>query len=262
MSELAEKQEPQAEESGSLLGVQIPDTDSEKPQDMPHFEGEAEAVNDAEVEWGDRPEWMPDNFWSDDDGPDMEGLAKSYQEMRTKMSQGLHKAPKDGNYDMANLKDAGVENDDPMLSDFTSFAKESGMSQDQFTKLTNMYMQHMGDQMDTADTNREVEMAKLGPKADKIIGGLNTWLGKYQASGSMTESEVNAITGAATNADFISAMTKIRSSYGEQVIPDVNIQESQQYTRVELDQMVGDPRYKTDPVFREKVEGLFMEMYN
>jgi hypothetical protein len=40
------------------------------------------------------------------------------------------------------------------------------------------------------------------------------------------------------------------------------VQESNQYTRAELDAMVGDPRYKTDAVYREKVERLFMEMYS
>lgn len=256
------RDESQVEDSGSLLNVETPTEETtEQTQEMPHLETQPEHQADDSIEWGERPEWMPDNFWTDEDGPDLEGMAKSYNEMRTKMSQGLHKAPKDGNYDISNLEEAGVTKDDEMLNDFVKYAKENGMSQDQFTLLTNMYMQHMGAQMEQSEVTLEAEMAKLGPKADKIIGGLNQWLGKYQTSGAMTEAEVNAITNAATNADFISAMNKIRSSYGEKTIPDVNVQESQQYTRAELDAMVADPEYKSNPAFREKVEGLFMQMY-
>lgn len=250
------------EESGSLLSAEVPSEKTEQPQDMPHLEPqETTSGADDSIEWGERPDWMPENFWSDSDGPDLEGIAKSYAELRSKFSQGQHKAPKDGKYDIASLKDHGVTEDDPMLTDFMSYAKEAGMSQDQFNALTNMYMQHMGEQMDQLETNREAELAKLGPKADKIIKDTNQWLGKMSSSGVFTEGELNAMIKLGETADGIKAIKKIRESFGERTIPDVSVQETNQYTRKELDAMVGDPRYKTDPAYREKVENLFMEMY-
>jgi len=256
------REESQVEESGSLLDVETKTEEvTEQPNDMPHLDAEPVHEADDAIDWGERPDWMPDNFWTDTDGPDLEGMAKSYNEMRTKMSQGLHKAPKDGNYDISNLEEAGVEKDDAMLNDFLSYAKENGMSQDQFTMLTNMYMQHIGAQMDEAETNAEAELAKLGPKADKLIKSTNQWLGKMASSGAMTDDEIQAMVKLGSTAAGVRALNKIRESYGERTIPDVAVQESAQYTRAELDAMVADPEYKSNPAFREKVENLFMQMY-
>jgi hypothetical protein len=256
--------EAQVEESGSLLAVaENDDQAQQEPEAMPHLEGQEQpAEADDSIDWGNRPDWMPANFWTDNDGPDLEGLSKSYNELRSKFSQGQHKAPKDGNYDISSLTEAGVAEDDAMLSDFRSYAKDVGMSQEQFNTLTSMYMQHIGAQMDEAETSREAEIAKLGPKADKLLKSTNQWLGKMSSSGVMTDDEINALVQLGNTAAGVRALNKIRESYGERSIPDVTVQESQQYTRAELDAMVGDPRYKTDPAYREKVEQLFIEMYS
>lgn len=261
MSEAAENMESQSEESGSLLAPQVDQKETEQPAEMPHLEQAEEHQADDNIDWGDRPDWMPENFWNESDGPDLEGLSKSYNELRSKFSQGQHKAPKDGKYDISSLTENGVTNDDPMLNDFMSYAKDSGMSQDQFNALTSMYMQHMSQQFDQAETNAEAELAKLGPKADKLIKSTNQWLGKMASSGAMSDDEVEAMVKLGSTAAGVRALNKIRESYGERTIPDVAVQESNQYTRAELDAMVGDPRYKTDAAYREKVEGLFMEMY-
>jgi len=54
----------------------------------------------------ERPTDFPEQFW-DDDGPDVEKLYKSYNELRKKFSQGMHKAPENG-YDILQLWDAGL----------------------------------------------------------------------------------------------------------------------------------------------------------
>ena len=115
MSEAAENMESQSEESGSLLAPQIDQKETEQPAEMPHLEQTEEHQADDDIDWGDRPDWMPENFWNESDGPDLEGLSKSYNELRSKFSQGQHKAPKDGKYDISLLTDNGVTNDDPML---------------------------------------------------------------------------------------------------------------------------------------------------
>jgi hypothetical protein len=169
---VAENTESSAEESGSLLSPTVGQEETpESPEEMsvPHLEGEPEATGDDEIDWGDKPEWMPDQFWDPKDGPDLESMAKSYQELRAKMSAGKHKAPKDGAYDIASLKDHGVSDDDPLLSDFKGFAAENGLSQEQFDQVTQIYMQHMGEMMDNIETSREAEIAKLGPRGEKVI---------------------------------------------------------------------------------------------
>lgn len=261
---VAENSEATAEESGSLLAPEAQSQDtSTETESMPHMESTEHQLTegDSDIDWGDRPDWMPENFWDDKDGPDLEALAKSYQEMRSKMSAGKHKAPKDGKYDIASLQDHGVAEDDPLLNEFKGFAKENGLSQDQFDQITQMYMQHMGEMMNDADTDREAEMAKLGPKGEKIIGSLNQWLTKLGTSGALSYEEVDAIASKADSAQFIMALNKIRASYGEQPIPDVAVQEGAGTTKADLDAMVADPRYGKDMSYTNSVERKFMEFF-
>lgn len=254
--------ETETEESGGLLNPQTTQEEQDQPEEMPHLAGEEQPTEgDGEIDWGERPDYIPEQFWSDSDGPDLEGMAKAYQEMRTKMSQGKHKAPKDGNYDIGQLKDHGVTDDDPLLGDFSTFAKENGLSQDQFDQITAMYMQHVGAMTDQIQTDREAEMAKLGRNGDKVIGSLNQWLTKLGASGALSAEEVDAIASKADSAEYIMALSKIRQTYGEQPIPDVGIQESKSYTRADLDAMIADPRYGKDMGYTNSVEQKFIEMY-
>lgn len=257
------EEQAQTDESKGLLNPELKsEGEEEQQQDMPHLvDNEASPPIDETMEWGEKPDWMPDQFWNPEEGPDLEGMAKSYQEMRTKMSQGKHKAPKDGRYDIASLRDHGVAEDDAMLNDFTKFAAESGLSQDQFDQITSIYMNHIGGMLDQIETNKEAEMAKLGPRADKIIGGLNQWLTKLGNSGALSAEEVDAIASKADNRDYIMALNKIRESYGERSIPDVTIQEGNATTLSDLQSMLSDPRYGKDMSYTSMVERKFYEFH-
>lgn len=258
---MTENTEDTVQESGSLLSVETPQDQSAEPEAMPHMEGDVEQPVESEFEWGDRPDFIPEQFWSSEDGPDLEALAKSYTELRTKFSQGKHKAPKDGNYDIGSLKDHGITEDDPLLSDFSAFAKEAGMSQDQFDAITQMYMQHVGEMFGDVETDVQAEMDKLGKNGEKIIQSTSQWLTKMQSSGVLSAEEADAVANAATSADFVKALDKIRGSYGEKSIPAIDIQESGSFTKAELDAMVADPRYGKDMHYTQGVERKFMEFF-
>lgn len=261
---VSENTEAAAEESGSLLSPEIgQETTEPTPEEssVPHLEGTEEAAADDEIDWGDRPDWMPEQFWDDKDGPALEEMAKSYNELRAKMSAGKHKAPKDGAYDLAALKDHGIADDDPLLTDFKGFAVENGLSQDQFDQITQMYMQHMGEMMDQAETSREAEIAKLGPKGEKVIEGLNQWLTKLGNSGALPPEQVDAIAKSANNADMIKALQNIRSIYGEKSIPDVAVQEGTGYSKDELMSMMNDPRYGKDMAFTNDVQAKWYKLH-
>lgn len=260
---LMENENTQEESSSLLSPTATPEVDQDKPTEMPHMvQDDQVAEGDGEIDWGERPDYIPEQFWDENDGPDLEGMAKAYQEMRTKMSQGKHKAPKDGKYDIAQLKDHGVMDDDPLLGEFSNFAKDNGLSQDQFDQITSMYMQHMNEMMGDIDTNRESEMAKLGPKGDKVVSSLNQWLTKLGTSGALSAEEVDAIAAKADNANFIMALSKIRQSYGEQAIPDITVQEGSTYSKADLESMIADPRYGKDMSYTQQVEQKFYDMYN
>lgn len=262
MSDAAENIDS-TEESGSLLSGAEQPQEEQSPEEsaIDHRVSEEQSTQDDAVEWGDRPDWMPENFWSDEEGPDIESMAKSYQELRAKMSAGKHNAPKDGKYDISSLEDAGVTGDDPLLSQFSEFAKDNGLSQDQFEQITSMYVNSMMDMEEQATESREAEMAKLGPKGDKVIASLDQWLGKLGNSGALAPEEVEAIANSATSATFIRALDKIRQSYGEKSIPDLAPQETGGLTRSDLDAMVADPRYGKDMNYTNNVERKFMEFF-
>ena len=256
MSETAE-----SEVQESLLSVTPEPEQDAEPEAMPHMEGDVTEPVESEFEWGERPDFMEglDQFWSPDDGPDLEGLAKSYTELRSKMSSGKHKAPKDGNYDMSSLE--GVPDDDPLLTSFTAFAKENGLSQDQFDQISKMYMENMGEMFGSAEVDVQREMDKLGKNADKVLQSTSQWLGKLQSSGVLTSEETEALTNAAQSADFVKAINKIRDSYGEKSIPAIEVQESGAMSKSDLDAMVADPRYGKDMHYTQQVERKFMEFF-
>jgi len=257
-----ETSEVETKDSTGLLSPSMEKEQEEATEEsIDHLAQTEDKPLDDKIEWGERPEWMPEQFWDDENGPDLESMAKSYQELRSKMSSGKHKAPKDGKYDIASLTDHGVSEDDPLLSEFKGFAKENGLSQDQFEQITQMYVQHMGDMFEQTETDKQAELAKLGRNGEKVIGSLNQWLTKLGTSGALSHEEVDAIATKADSAQFINALNKIRQSYGEQPIPDASIQEGGGETRADLDAMVADPRYGKDMAYTQKVERKFMEHF-
>ena len=261
---MSENTESNSEESGSLLTPEIQQEGEEQvaEETVPHLVAEEQQHEaDDEIDWGDRPDWIPEQFWDKKEGPLVEKMGKSYIELREKMSAGKHKAPKDGKYDLSSLMDHGVADDDPLLNDFKGFAAENGLSQDQFDQIAQMHLQHMNELFEQTETNREAELAKLGPRGEKIISGLNQWLSKLGNSGALSYEEVDALASAMDRADRVKALQKIRESYGERSIPDTSVQEGTGYTKDELQSMMSDPRYGKDMAFTNDVQNKWYKLH-
>ena len=125
--------------------VQTEEVVEEKPQGlMANAKKEEEKVEDGEmahdVEQAElkKPEYLPEEYWDEKTGANLEKLMgefdkqkTSYNELRKKMSQGKHKAPE--KYTWENLGE--VDADDPLLATYTDWAKENGISQEAFDKL-------------------------------------------------------------------------------------------------------------------------------
>lgn len=234
--------------------------------EIPHLEGQqpeqTEEKSDEEIEEWVRPDYWPEQFWSDSDGPDVEKLAKSYQELRAKMSQGKHKAPADGKYDLGVFKNAGVNESDDLLQKYVEKAKDLGMSQDAFEEMAKLYMEEVGASFEQVAVNRDAELKKLGPKADDILKANNQWLTKLSRS-VLTQAETDAIVRASGSAAFVSALNKIRQASGEMSIPtDVSAVSDGAPSKEDLYAMVGDPRYGKDMQFTRQVEGLFAKAFD
>lgn len=254
-----------SEDNRGLLAIE-PEAEADPNQvEIPHLEGQqtqqaTEETEDTE-EWV-RPDYWPEQFWSDDEGPDVEKLAKSYQELRTKMSQGKHKAPADGKYDLGVFKSAGVDEKDELLQKYVDKAKDLGMSQDAFEEMAKLYMEEVGAAFEQVAVNREAELKKLGPKANDILKANNQWLTKL-SRGVLTQAETDAIVKASGSAAFVSALNKIRQASGEMAIPtDAAVVGDGAPSKEDLYAMVGDPRYGKDMQYTRKVESLFAQAFD
>lgn len=256
------------DDSGSLLNVKPQEKPGQKMDDLaaPHRDvdpNDQSQVKDDDGEELDfvRPDFFPENFWDEEEGPDVEGLAKAYSELRAKMSAGKHKAPKDGKYEVTSLKDKGIPEDDAMLKDFVGLAKDQGLSQEQFDQMVDLYLNHMGAAEEQFKTSRDTEMKKLGRNAEKIVQSTEQWLTKMQNAGTLNQSEIEAIGRASNNAAFISALHKIRASYMETDIPGLEMQESQKMSMTDVQSMMADPKYGKDPAYTKKVEDMVYSMF-
>ena len=253
-------EEPQTDQQNilNLTPKEEPVQDAEQ-EAMPHIQEDDDP--DEPIDWGERPDWIQPQFWNNQDGPDVEGVFRAYNELRSKMDQGLHKAPKDGAYNTDIITEANVSEDDEMLTGYVDIARKHGISQDAFNELASLYFNSVGEAEEVSHLSIEQEKAKLGRNAEKIIGETEGWLVKMNSSGVLNDNEREAIANASSDGYFISAMNKIRQSYNEAPIPTIDLQEGTSLTREDLDAMVADERYGKDMIYTSNVEKEFMKAF-
>jgi len=263
MAEEAKTQEePQpAPAAGSLLDdtpMEEPATEELAPEETT-VDHVAKEPDDAETPTV--PEGVPDKFVKDGE-VDVESLAKSYTELEGKFRAGKHKAP-DGDYDLTVAKDHKVPEDDPVLQTYTTWAKEAGISQEHFDQLAEKILQNGEDTEQQVVFDRDAEMKRLGPQADKIIDDQIDWARRLVKSGYWGEDDFEEFKVWGGTASGVKAMMSMRRFYNDittipiSVSPDASALPSKE----ECYQMVQDPKYKTDPTYRAKVEKTFADVF-
>ena len=207
----------------------------------------------------ERPDWWPENFWKDEDSaPDLEGMAKSWKDLRKQISQGKHKAPADGNYDTSAFGD--IADDDPVRNHVMSWAKEYQVSQSALDDLVGQVveMQMMGAK--EVSVNVEQEKKMLGPNADARIQGMVKWGAGLVQKGVWSSDDFEEFKVMGGTAKGIAALEKLRASY-EGRIPTETTPVDGTPSKDELQQLVADPKYQSDPSYRAKVERAFQQVY-
>jgi hypothetical protein len=205
-------------------------------------------------------EALPEKYWKDGN-PDIGSALKARAELEKAFSRGDHKAPAE--YDVSFAKEAGIPDDDALLGTFKGWAKENGISQDAFKKLAASYIEMQQQAAKQFQINVEAEKQKLGPNADKIIGEMVGWGQNMVRKGIWSADDFEEFKVMGGTARGINALMKVREFYGDmQRIPVDTASVGDQPSRDELNQMVADPRYQSDPAFRSKVEKLFERMYS
>lgn len=234
---------------------------NEQPGDIPHLEPEEDAEPDGPYE---RPDWMPEKFW-DDDGPDLEKMAESYNNLEKQFSQGKHKAPQDGKYDTEFLGDS-VAQDDQLLTFFTGWAKDNGISQAAFESLAGQVVEMGQSSAEEETTSLAQEKKMLGDNADEIIKSNLTWADGLLNKGIISKDELNEIDIWGGTAVGARLLQKVRAMTGENVtIPTTTAysaeKEGEDDFKSRINGMMADPRYGTDPSYTRAVEKEFEDRY-
>lgn len=203
----------------------------------------------------EKPEYLPDNFWDAENGEaNYEAMAKSWTDLRKTISQGKHKPPADGKYDTKSFGDEMDQN--PIANTLVGWAKENNLSQAQFDDLATKLRSQAEEVMQSQSIDTKAELAALGPNANAVIDGMVGWARGLVSKGIWGPDDFEEFKIMGGTANGIRALMKLRESYEGRIPLDVAPNESAP-SKDDLYQMVGDPRYKTDPAYRQKVEKMF-----
>ena len=229
----------------NVVEPEAPQEDAPIPvHEQPQEEMQASEDDDGPLE---RPDYYPAKFW-DEDGPDVEKLAKSYAELEKKFKSGKHKAPEQ--YDISSLADQGLDSDDPTVAVYQDWAKENGISQDAFEDLAGRVLSMSKDEQEGIEYDQRAEMEKLGSNASEKIQMTERILQKAP----LNNSEREAIAYSLNNADSINAFLKYHQAITNENIPIKPVVEQQEFTKEDLNVAIADPRWKTDAAWRTKME--------
>ena len=254
----------ETQESTGLLDGATPDIEEgDKEQvEMDHRDPEevkAEKEAAGEEEDKVKPKWLPDNFWKKDKGEgDYEAMAKSYNHYKKLVSQGKHKAPKDGVYDASAF--GNTPEDDPVRGHVMDWAKENGISQAALDQLVGQVVEMGQNEAEVERLNVEEEHKALGPNADARINSMKKWASGLVNKGIWGKDDFEEFTVWGGTAKGLFALEKLISTYEGRIPVEASPVDGAPSDE-EVLQMVSDPKYQTDPAYRAKVERAFNQQF-
>jgi hypothetical protein len=238
------------------LNAEAEQTTEGQEQSISHIQQDPNAEDDTPLE---RPDFWPEKFWvKDSNEPDLEGIAKSYTELEKQFRSGKHKPPEDGKYSLDGLD--GLSEDDPVLQAYTGWASKYGLSQQAFTELASQIVEMGGNQAQQAQQTFKQELEALGPNANAIIKNMATWGQGLVQKGIWGKEDLSEFQIWGGTAAGIKALMKLRETY-EGRVPVQAAPSQESHSREELEAMVANPEYKTNPAYRAKVEKMFEQAF-
>jgi hypothetical protein len=252
--------EPSGGEVGLLDSATVTDDSAAQPDTQNVVIAHKAEEPSTDEEPLERPDFWPENFWKKDTSePDLEGIAKSWGDLRKQISQGKHKAPADGKYDTAAF--GSIPEDDPLRSHVMGWAQKYGLSQGALDDLVGEVVKMGSGNVEAQVKSLQQEKAALGPNADAVVKGMVDWASGLVRKGIWGKDDFEEFKVMGGTANGIKALMKLRESYEGTRIPTNSLPPSGAPSKDELYQMVADPKYKTDPAFRQKVERMFASSF-
>ena len=257
-----EEQQEQVEQAPDGLMAQTALENEETEEIIPHKAEDAKAETE-EVEKLERPEWLPEKFWNDEDGPELEKMAKSYDELQKQFSQGKHKAPDE--YDTTIVTEQGFDENDTVVESTLEWAKKYGINQAAFDELVGTVTAIGGENERAIEQSYEEELAALGPNGNAIIKSNIDWSDGLERKGIISAEEREHLNDWGGTAVGQRLMQKMRGMSGDMSkIPIADVAEagvSEADFKAETQSMMADPRYGSDPKFTREVEERFTRRY-
>ena len=254
----------QAAPDGLMASVALEDDKAlEEGETIEHRADEEVEGEPTEEETFERPDFIPEKFWDDKEGPDLEKMMKSYDELQKQFSQGKHKAPKEYNTEV--LTEAGYESNDPVVSTYLDWAQKYGVNQAAFDELASSITGMAGEDMAAVQLDLKQEREALGPNADEILKSNINWADGLERKGIISDAEraeLNIWGGSAVGQRL---MQKVRSMTGDMSkIPVADVAEagvSEDDFKRSMQSKMNDSRYGNDPAFTRQVEKEFEQRY-
>jgi hypothetical protein len=245
-------------DSGLLDNVQADDGKQAEanPQDTAVDHKASDPASKAALT--ERPDWLPENFWKDEK-PDLEGMAKSWRDLRAKISKGDHNTPADGNYKLDAFGE-GYDSDNAIAKTLTGWAKENNISQAQFDELADKLVTQSKELMQQESIDPAEELKQLGPNGNAVVSGMVDWARGLVNKGVWSKDDFEEFKIMGGTARGITALLKVREAY-EGRVPIESQPLDGAPSKDELYQMVSDPRYQTDASYRQKVERMFNQAF-
>jgi hypothetical protein len=106
----------------------------------------------------------------------------------------------------------------------------------------------------------KVEMQKLGPNGQAMVKDMVDWGRGLVKKGIWSPDEFEEFKIMGGTATGLRALMKVRETY-EGRVPTQSAPTTGMPSKEELQAMVGDPKYQSDPAYRQKVERLFHQAF-
>lgn len=195
------------------------------------------------------PEWLPEKFWNTEKNePNTEALAESYKQLERKLGERLPQVPE--KYEVKVPEGMELSESDQQ------HLKDMGMTNEQAQK----FVDFMASEIVPALTQQKVEVERANLQAMwrtdegatlNRLKAVSEWANK-----SLPEGVVNEL---ARTASGMNQLYQLMQS-GAQVGVSGG-QTTPSKTPEELQSMVADPRYTSDPAYRQEVERQFKLTY-
>ena len=222
-----------------------------------------------------KPEFVQDKFWdADKQEVNIENLASSYNSLESKLgsrtedltkqirtdieAERLKNVPESYKLNVPEMENTKivVTEDMPIVKWWAETAKNAGLSQEQYDKGVNAFIDNAVANL----PNPDLEKQKLGDNGRERVEAANMWSKKH-----LSPDGYSAISDLAGTANGVKAIEELMKLTKDSAMPTSQTQVDVSANADDLKTMLNDPRYwdsnRRDPAYVRRVTELYEKAY-